>query len=79
MEIAVSDSGLGIPAEEQKEIFDKFYRGSAALKSGVKGTGIGLAMVRHIARAHGGDIRVQSAPGSGSTFTLRLPLVPPSA
>jgi signal transduction histidine kinase len=72
--IAVRDGGLGIPADEQIKIFRKFFRGSAARTSGIKGTGIGLAMVNHILRAHGGEVGVESKPGVGSTFTLRLPL-----
>jgi signal transduction histidine kinase len=71
--LRVRDQGPGIPVEEQKEIFNKFVRGSAAQASNVKGTGIGLAMVRHMARAHGGEIRVDSRPGEGSTFTILLP------
>ena len=70
--IRVSDRGPGIPADEQARIFDKFVRGAHARESGAKGTGLGLAMVRHIARAHRGDVTVDSAPGRGSTFILRL-------
>jgi len=72
--IAVRDGGLGIPVNEQEEIFRKFFRGSAAKTAGIKGTGIGLAMVNHIVCAHGGEVSVESTPGVGSTFTLRLPL-----
>lgn len=71
--ICVRDQGLGIPAQEQKEIFKKFVRAEAARGAGVKGTGLGLAMVKHIATAHGGEVRVESRPGAGSTFTLVLP------
>ena len=71
--IAVRDYGLGIPASEQERIFQKFVRGSAAGLQGIKGTGIGLAMVRHIVDAHGGSIQVKSSPGEGSTFTIVLP------
>lgn len=70
--IRVRDQGLGIPAEEQKRLFRKFVRGSAADTAQVKGTGIGLAMVDYIVRAHNGRIRVESVPGEGSTFTLLL-------
>jgi len=70
--IAVRDQGLGIPENEQKEIFRKFFRGSASKATGIKGTGIGLAMVSHIIRAHGGEVAVESAPGQGSTFVIRL-------
>jgi two-component system phosphate regulon sensor histidine kinase PhoR len=71
--IRVRDRGIGIPAGEQKEIFRKFVRGSAAKARGVKGSGIGLAMVRHIVTAHGGEIRLQSEPGKGSAFTILIP------
>ena len=73
VEIAIRDRGTGIPAAEQRRIFEKFVRGSAARDSDVRGTGIGLAMARQIARAHGGDITVESEPGKGSTFRLVLP------
>jgi signal transduction histidine kinase len=73
--IRVRDNGPGIPASERKAIFHKFVRGSAAATGGVKGTGVGLAMVRHIVMAHGGEIRVASEPGRGSTFTMVLPAV----
>ena len=72
--IAVRDRGLGIPAREQAAIFRKFRRGAEAVKLGIKGTGIGLAMVDHIVKAHHGRIDLQSAPGQGSTFTLVLPV-----
>ena len=71
--IRVRDSGFGIGASERKRIFRKFARGAAALDHGVKGTGIGLAMVRHIVDAHAGRITVDSEPGRGSTFTIFLP------
>jgi signal transduction histidine kinase len=71
--IRVRDAGIGIPTAEQQAIFEKFVRGSAAVAAQVKGTGVGLSMVRHIVRAHGGRIRVQSTPGEGSTFTIELP------
>jgi signal transduction histidine kinase len=71
--IRVRDEGVGIPVAEQAQIFRKFYRGSEAKARGVKGTGIGLAMVRHIVDGHGGEIQLESAPGRGSTFTLLLP------
>ncbi|MBI3982117.1 MAG: HAMP domain-containing histidine kinase [Gemmatimonadetes bacterium] len=70
--ISVRDQGAGIPASERDAIFEKFVRGSSAGVAGVKGTGIGLAMVQHIVRAHGGEIRVESQPGAGSTFTILL-------
>lgn len=72
IEIAVRDRGVGIPPSEQRRIFEKFVRGSAARQSNVRGTGVGLAMARQIVRAHGGDITVESEPGKGSTFRVLL-------
>ncbi len=72
--ISVRDRGMGIDAGEQKAIFQKFVRSDAAKKAGIKGTGIGLAMVRQISEAMGGEIRLQSEVGVGSTFTIVLPL-----
>jgi signal transduction histidine kinase len=71
--IRVRDQGLGIPAADIRRIFEKFARGSNAAAAGVKGTGIGLAMVRHIVDAHGGRVSLESRPGGGSTFTIELP------
>jgi two-component system phosphate regulon sensor histidine kinase PhoR len=72
--IAVIDSGLGIGPEDLRRIFEKFTRGDSARKHGIKGTGIGLTMVRHIAEAHGGEVTVSSEKGRGSTFEIVLPL-----
>jgi len=72
--ISVRDCGMGIDPQEQGQIFQKFVRGTAAKKAGIKGTGIGLSMVRQIVEACGGDIRIESSPGAGSTFTVVLPL-----
>jgi len=72
--IRVRDRGLGIPPAERKNIFKKFVRGSGARTARIPGTGIGLAMVRTIVAAHGGEIRLDSEPGRGSTFTILLPL-----
>lgn len=74
LRIHVRDQGPGIPAGEQKMIFTKFYRGAGTASSGVKGTGLGLATVHYIVRAHHGDVLVESSPGQGSTFTIRLPV-----
>jgi signal transduction histidine kinase len=72
--IRVRDQGLGITPDEQSQIFKKFVRAASADDAGVKGTGLGLAMVHHIVAAHGGEIRVESQPGKGSTFTIVLPV-----
>jgi signal transduction histidine kinase len=71
--IRVRDHGLGIVRSEQEQIFEKFFRASSAKAAGVRGTGLGLAMVRHIVAAHGGQLHVESRPGAGSTFTILLP------
>ncbi len=76
--LEVRDHGIGIPANEQEKIFEKFYRCGDPLVHNVKGSGLGLALVRHIARAHGGDVLVESAPEKGSKFTIALPLAPGS-
>ncbi len=72
--ISVRDHGLGIPANERKEIFHRFVRGEKANRLGIKGTGLGLAMVSHIVQAHGGTIELDSEEGAGSTFRLVLPV-----
>jgi signal transduction histidine kinase len=71
--IGVRDRGLGIPLHEQREIFEKFVRGADSKARRIKGTGIGLAMVRHIVQAHGGEILLVSQPGEGSRFSVLLP------
>ena len=70
--LSVRDHGLGIPLEEQGELFRRFRRGSTA--AGLGGLGLGLHVVREIVEAHGGKVRVDARPGSGSTFTVELPL-----
>ena len=70
--IEVRDSGAGIPAEHQERIFDRFYVVDKARSRQKGGTGLGLAIVKHIVQLHGGEIAVQSRPGAGSTFTVRL-------
>jgi signal transduction histidine kinase len=76
--LEVRDSGIGIPANEQEKIFEKFYRCGDPLVHNVKGSGLGLSLVRHIARAHGGDVLVESEPEKGSKFTIALPFAPAS-
>ena len=76
--IAVRDRGVGIPEDERASIFQKFVRGSAAQSLGARGTGLGLAMVAEIVRAHDGEIRLESEVGHGSTFTITLPLEDPT-
>jgi signal transduction histidine kinase len=72
--IEVTDHGIGIAPHEQARIFERFYRASTDENKHIPGTGLGLTLVDHIARGHGGLVRVQSVPGSGSTFALVLPV-----
>jgi signal transduction histidine kinase len=74
VEIAVRDRGIGIPDNEQKKIFEKFYRGKQASSVSPTGTGLGLTLVKHIMDAHGGDIIIRSKPGEGSCVSLILPI-----
>jgi signal transduction histidine kinase len=74
IEIAVIDTGIGIAAEDMEHIFDHFYRVDQARTKKSGGTGLGLALVKQMALAHGGQVQVTSILGQGSTFTLRLPL-----
>ena len=71
--VQVKDAGLGIPKQEQHDIFQKFVRGADATAARISGTGVGLALARQIVEAHGGTIDVESSPGQGSTFTVTLP------
>ena len=71
--IAVSDTGCGIPAEDQPRIFERFYRVDKGRSRATGGTGLGLAIVKHIILVHGGSVTVESRPGEGSVFTLVLP------
>ena len=74
VELEVSDTGSGIPAESLERIFERFYRVDAARSRALGGTGIGLSIVKHVAQAHGGSVEVRSELGVGSTFVLRLPV-----
>ena len=71
--IAVADTGMGIPAEEQQAIFEEFHQVSATINGAREGTGLGLSITKLLVELHGGSIRVESAPGKGSRFTLTLP------
>jgi signal transduction histidine kinase len=73
-EIAVTDSGVGIPRKDRHRVFERFYRVDQSRASSTGGTGLGLAIVKHVASNHGGSVSVWSEEGLGSTFTLRIPL-----
>jgi signal transduction histidine kinase len=76
LRVDVSDTGIGIPADELGKIFDEFHRANGGISPTRPGTGLGLTISRRLARILGGDVTVESAPGVGSTFTLDLPLWP---
>jgi two-component system, OmpR family, sensor histidine kinase SenX3 len=78
VEIAVTDQGVGIPDDEKDRVFERFYRSDPARSRNTGGSGLGLSIVKHVAQNHGGDVRVWSQPGKGSTFTIRLPEASPA-
>ena len=71
--VEVEDHGAGIPPNDIDKVFERFYRGGDALTRSVKGSGLGLALVKEVVEAHGGTVHVESVMGQGSTFTIRLP------
>ncbi|MDF9809511.1 two-component system sensor histidine kinase SenX3 [Aurantimicrobium minutum] len=73
IEIAVTDQGIGMTKDESERVFERFYRTDQARSRSTGGSGLGLSIVKHIVSNHGGDIRVWSSPGKGSTFTIRIP------
>jgi two-component system phosphate regulon sensor histidine kinase PhoR len=75
--LSVQDQGIGIARAELSRIFEKFYRVDCRRTTEVGGCGIGLSLVRHIVQAHQGTVAVESEPGRGSTFTVRVPAAPP--
>jgi signal transduction histidine kinase len=79
LKLEVTDRGIGIERHEQGRIFEKFYRTCDPLVHNTKGSGLGLSLVQHITQAHGGEVEVESTPGRGSKFTMKLPLVQPGA
>ena len=79
MELAVRDTGVGIDDEFKKRIFGRFEQGRAAVHSDIQGSGVGLSIVRELARAHGGDVGFESGPSGGSHFVVTLPASPSPA
>lgn len=77
VEIAVTDQGIGISEDDQKRIFERFYRADQARSRHTGGTGLGLSIVKHAIHRHDGEVRLWSREGSGSTFTIRLPITDP--
>jgi len=73
--VEVQDFGVGIPSHEIDKVFDRFYRGGDALTRSVKGSGLGLTLVKEIVEGHGGTVHVNSEPGRGSTFSVKLPAI----
>lgn len=76
VEVRIADRGPGIPADEQRDIFNPFFRGRRAQQDQIHGTGLGLNLVKKIVEAHQGTIRVESEPGAGTTFIMRIPAAP---
>ena len=77
--VEVRDTGIGIPADEQQKLFERFFRTKGATDRAIQGTGLGLSITKAIAEAHGGTISLESAEGIGTTFRIELPLSSPSA
>ncbi|MFC5494780.1 ATP-binding protein [Nocardioides caricicola] len=73
--ISVADTGIGIPRAEQERLFSRFFRSSLAQEQAIPGSGLGLSIAHAIVEKHGGDMRVESEPGAGTTFFVRLPLL----
>ncbi|SDE80575.1 two-component system, OmpR family, sensor histidine kinase SenX3 [Pseudonocardia oroxyli] len=79
VEVSVTDRGIGIAPEHQVRVFERFFRVDPARSRATGGTGLGLAIVKHVLANHGGEVRLWSRPGTGSTFTMRLPAARPVA
>ena len=79
VELAVIDTGIGISAPDRERLFTRFFRAGPAAESSIQGIGLGLSITKSIVESHGGRIEVESQPGRGSTFRVRLPLAPHTA
>jgi two-component system phosphate regulon sensor histidine kinase PhoR len=79
VELAVSDTGIGIPPQDRPRVFERFYRVDKARSRELGGTGLGLAIVKHIVEGHGGQVWVEGNDPQGSRFVVRLPVHPPTA
>ncbi|WP_191897482.1 sensor histidine kinase, partial [Planomonospora parontospora] len=77
--VTVADTGIGVPAEEYPRLFDRFFRASTAVESGITGTGLGLAVTKAVVEAHGGTITAAPRQGGGTVFTVRLPTAGPAS
>jgi PAS domain S-box-containing protein len=77
--VSVADTGIGIAADEQEAVFDRFFRAGSATSASIPGTGLGLPIVREIAVAHGGDVKLQSVLGHGTFVLFEIPTAPPEA
>ncbi|MGH2841225.1 MAG: sensor histidine kinase, partial [Solirubrobacteraceae bacterium] len=76
VQIAVTDTGVGIPEDEQDQLFTRFFRSSTTTNEAIQGTGLGLVIVKGIVDHHGGTIDVRSVPGTGTTIVVTLPTAP---
>ena len=73
--LEVADKGIGIPPDEQSNIFNRFYRVKSTTEFEARGSGLGLTLVKHVLDAHGWQIEVESTPGQGSVFSISIPLI----
>ncbi len=74
LQLSVMDDGVGVPAEDQPKLFDRFFRAKSAVLTGAGGAGLGLHITRSLVELHGGRIWFESAPGKGSTFRVTFPI-----